>query len=390
MTKIEEYVLELLKCALNKDCIPSKALSELSKEEMEGVLEEAKIQTVEGFVLSKALELNPRFKEEYENELMAEVTRNIYVITEHVRIGTALEKAGIEYVMIKGCASGEYYNNPTYRGMGDVDVLVSQKDTSKAEEVLLKLGYIATGKLTEYHNTYYFNGKSCELHDKISDLTEGNFEFADLTNDIIKSKRKIKTVIGEIFVPSPYYHGIIMLFHFYRHLFEGIGLRHLCDWAVFIQSEYGKNVSDELFEIAKENKLRKLFEAMNGASSFGFGFEKIKYNDSSISKELLEDIFSSGNFGRKGRRNNAWLGFYINHSFEKQSMFNRLIDVMKKKVYRLHPNIGGSRVIFAFWFALVPFYYLFTLISGKTKISDIKSNKSFAKDRNEFLANFFE
>ena len=47
-------------------------------------------------------------------------------------------------------------------------------------------------------------------------------------------------------------HGIVLLLHAYRHLIDtGIGVRHLCDWAMFISGFK----EDEFVEIFKERFL---------------------------------------------------------------------------------------------------------------------------------------
>lgn len=53
--------------------------------------------------------------------------------------------------------------------------------------------------------------------------------------------------------PEPFYHGLIMLLHMRHHLLaEGMGLRHLCDWAVFVD-----HFSDDEFRAMFEKKLKK-------------------------------------------------------------------------------------------------------------------------------------
>ena len=39
------------------------------------------------------------------------------------------------------------------------------------------------------------------------------------------------------YVPSTFHHGIVLLLHTISHISStGVGLRHLCDWLVFVES----------------------------------------------------------------------------------------------------------------------------------------------------------
>ena len=53
-------------------------------------------------------------------------------------------------------------------------------------------------------------------------------------------------------MPSHFHHGLNLLLHTNQHLLgEGLGLRHLCDWAVF-----AAGFSDEEFRELFEEKLK--------------------------------------------------------------------------------------------------------------------------------------
>lgn len=388
MTKVEEQVLELTRCAINKDHIASENLRNLTDEEMNNIIKEAKAQAVVGLILPVIFIYNPTFREKYENHMLSTVSHNIQITNEHVRVGTALDKAEIEYVIIKGCASAEYYPNPTYRAMGDIDVLVRPKDFKAACEVLKKLGYISHGETNKHHHCFSCNGKICELHHIISYVTEDGNDLSKLTDDIIISRKKIHTVSGEIFVPSPYYHGLIMLLHVYKHLFVGIGLRHICDWAVFINSDDGQKVYHDLLDAAKSYSISVLFNTITNASKQYLTYsasKTINKVDAELSKEFIKMVMSDGNFGRK-YSNQTWTIFLNGSYSDKQSPFKRMYNAVKVNIHCRLPKTRNNKFLFLLGFLSTPFYYGFMYITKKKKLPKIIKNKIVAKEKNQLFS----
>ena len=59
----------------------------------------------------------------------------------HTMLNGLLNQAKIPYVILKGCASAEYYDDPLLRTMGDVDFYVPPAYFEKADKLLLKNGF---------------------------------------------------------------------------------------------------------------------------------------------------------------------------------------------------------------------------------------------------------
>ena len=59
----------------------------------------------------------------------------------HTMLNELLNQAKIPYVILKGCASAEYYDDPLLRTMGDVDFYVPPEYFEKADKLLLKNGF---------------------------------------------------------------------------------------------------------------------------------------------------------------------------------------------------------------------------------------------------------
>ena len=121
----------------------------------------------------------------------------------------------------------------------DVDFLVKECDIERVDKLLTADGYVARKKEHSHHITYTKNGIRAEMHflppgipeGKTGERIKGYFE------NITDEARDAKTSVGSICVPSDFHHGMLLLLHTIHHLTgDGLGLRHLCDWAVFVSS----------------------------------------------------------------------------------------------------------------------------------------------------------
>ena len=131
--------------------------------------------------------------------------------------------------------------------------------------------------------------------------------------DVMEQAREIQVEGEKLRVPSRFHHGLILLLHTSHHLTgEGIGLRHLCDWAVFVAS-----MTDEEFRQLFEEKLKAI-----GMWRFARLLTQtcIRYlgcparpwtgkEEPDLTAAMIRDIFDGGNFGNKEekRKQEAYL-----------------------------------------------------------------------------------
>ena len=126
----------------------------------------------------------------------------------------------------------------------------------------------------------------------------------EYTADIFEKAQKKRVGDGEAVLPSQFHHGLIFLLHTCHHLTgEGVGLRHLCDWAVFENS-----LSDRKFRELFEEKLKKLglwcfAQILTRCSIKYLGAEEREWAvaDEVVVDSLMEDILTGRNFGKKDK-----------------------------------------------------------------------------------------
>lgn len=209
---------------------------------------------------------------------------------------------GIPFVIIKGTAAAAYYPKPQLRTMGDIDFLVGENDFEAARALLEKNGYtyrLDYGDGRDY--TYTKGGVVFELHHRYSDL-EFNIEPILITG--IKNA-VTKTVSGHSFPALPdCENGLVLLDHIRHHLYGGLGLRQIIDWAAFASAILSdETYSSRFLPLLQNVGLVKFCETVTKMCKLYLGLpDSITWcdgADTATAVELLENVFKSGNFGRK-------------------------------------------------------------------------------------------
>lgn len=216
------------------------------------VLREAKTQAVTQLADSVLDESKLTIDEanQWKQAASADIANNIRIAHNHKLLNEWFGKAGIPYVILKGAASASYYPIPTYRSMGDVDFLVKSEDLEQAGKVLEGKELKPWDEEHISHIVYRGPRMHYEMHFNLAGTPEGKPGdlVREYTRDIFEKAEAQRVGDGEAVLPSPFHHGLILLLHTCHHLTgEGVGLRHLCDWAVF-ENRFSNDEFKEMFE----------------------------------------------------------------------------------------------------------------------------------------------
>ena len=300
MNKQAEILLKLLSRSLFDQKI------ELQSENWEDVLQEAKLQTVVQLAfagINKSM-LSADDLQKWEAASASVIANNIRIIHNHELLHKWMSESEIPYVVLKGCASASYYPIPVYRNMGDVDFLVPSDKLKQAGKALESNGLKPWNEEHIAHIVYRKDGMHLEMHFNVAGLPEGKAgeTVREYLADIFQQSALHKTENGEMVFPSPFHHGLVLLLHTCHHMTgEGIGLRHLCDWAVFVNSFSDKEFCDLFEEKLKAVGLWKFAKVLTAISIKYLGVNQKQWaqSDESLVDKLMEDILSGGNFGIK-------------------------------------------------------------------------------------------
>ena len=222
----------------------------------------------------------------------------------HTMLNELLNQAKIPYVILKGCASAEYYDDPLLRTMGDVDFYVPPAYFEKADKLLLKNGFKSNEIDHEYEKAYTKDDVVFELHNTVNGVPGGKvgIKIRRYFDDVFDKSELKHFDLAEYYSPSPFHHGLVMLLHVARHMVTGgIGLRHFCDWAVFVDK-----VGDDFAQMF-ENTLKQvgLWRFAQIMTQFCIAYLGLKPQawvgniDKKFLDDLKNDVFAGGNFGHK-------------------------------------------------------------------------------------------
>ncbi len=349
---------------------------DFSQVDFSALYSEAKNQRVEGVVFQKIPSNLPEncnevYKSWY-NRALHTLSINLNISNAHVIINNLLKKNNIRYSIIKGCTAARYYPQPVYRSMGDVDFLVEPKDVKRVKTILEENGFVESEDAEEhsYHISFEKSKIHYELHFAVSDEGYGSSEnFAkEVLNEAVPVQ--LYNDLGEIFIASEKHHCMIMLAHMKKHMvMYGMGLRHVCDWALFINKYSSEEFVSSFKEEIKRSGFWEFAQEMSQISHIYLGadykdwFGKIDYENS---KKLMEYIFASGNFGMK-REGINWM--FIEPTKRKTGgVFLQLYRSYVYLVGEMFPKAKNNKLLFVLCFIYAPFRYIFRVITGKKKL----------------------
>ena len=220
----------------------------------------------------------------------------------HKYLHEILTKNGIPYCILKGAASARYYPNPLLRAMGDVDFYVPPEYTAQARDIFSAEGFQFKNEDHRYHISIYKDAMRLEMHFAPIALPQSEMAsvFFEYWSDLLEGASLVQDVFSEYVLPSDFHHGFILLTHFQAHLISiGVGLRHVCDWAVFANSFSNDEFVALFEERLKRVGLWRLAQVLSlvAVRYLGMPHKPWMGEDYALATALMEDIWRGGNFG---------------------------------------------------------------------------------------------
>ena len=397
MNKSETILTALVKAALKSETYNPK--EELTTETILDIYKESIAQTVVSLAFEALPENARKDVPQFETAAFGSLTNNIRVTSEHIAIGKVLEDSGIPYCILKGYASAYYYPNPESRTMGDVDFLVAPSDVERATKALENIGYLPAedADIHDFHIEFFKGQNIAEMHYSISRTTEFGFDPSTITNDILASARFCQTEFGKMKIPDPYHHAIINLLHIYRHYVgTGIGLRHLCDWAVFAASKDYDDITDKFLEFTDKWHLTHFCQMLSQISVRYLGIENkdgFGRFDEKLCCEFMDDIMHLGNFGRKSVNYQGLINLFDAKTPDKkdENYISSFFSSIKSVVCTHWPKAEHNTIILIVGTVVFSAKYLIRSIMGKRQklhlIDDYKQAKKQVKLRSKLIDN---
>lgn len=198
-------------------------------------------------------------------------------------IEEGLGSGGIPFITFKGAVLRGLYPVAESRSMGDIDILISEKDREKSDEILTSMGfelYSYDGAVKEYVK----NGVLLEVHTRLFSQPCGVFDDAFDNADFLQGKGQL----------DDSFHFAYLIAHTANHLkYTGAGIRFVLDLAV-MQRERQIDFN-RVFEILEGVGLAKFARAILSVCFEWFGTgEKYTEDTQRLQRYLVEDgVFGS-------------------------------------------------------------------------------------------------
>ena len=183
---------------------------------------------------------------------------------------------------------------------------------------------------------------------------------------------------------------------------EGIGLRHLCDWAVFAAS-----FSEKEFRSIFEEKLKRIglwkfaciltrtAERYLGCSKQGWAADPVVFRGDAeadeLTREVIRDIFTGGNFGRKqeGRVYETYLiSSRGKDGVGRRNMFQQAIRSVNEMVYTHWPLAKRMKFLLPAGWAYYCTRYLIRIAMGKRAPIHLRELGERARERRNVYEKF--
>lgn len=346
--------------------------------------------------IKKSSEIPAEAYSSFEETALSLSSKSLHIHGNHAVIDKLFCDNNIDYSVLKGCSSAYYYPRPDYRCMGDVDFIIKKEDYAKTRDILVRNGFKRWIRNTKHHIVFSKKDIHTELHFSPAGIPDkGKFSLLlkELFEDIIENSEHVKNLIG-FNKPSHFHHGLILLCHTYHHLLsEGIGLRHLCDWAVFVNS-----FSNEEFTKLFEEKLKKasLWKFARLLSLTAVQFLDLPYREwmgeceENFTYLLISDIIEGGNFGKKDKERYSQGNIISNKGEDgiSKNMPAQFITWANSVIETKWPKAKKIRILIPLGWIIFGGRYAVRMFFGKRK--NIVSKKIIvkAKSRKEIYSNF--
>lgn len=290
----QQALLELLKASLfgTEPDFPEGV-------DWDAVLQEAKDQTV---VALAAPAVPEEEAERWRIPAAQNKMRFFQILDEQTKLVKLFQDAGIPMVILKGCAAAMYYPEPLRRTMGDIDFIVPPERFEDARRLMTDSGYEFDHDIGDDRDYSYCKGNVfLELHHHYSDP---GWDIDPLIADGM-----IRPLMGDMYgkdfpVLPAEINGLVLLDHVRHHLFDGLGIRQIIDWMMFIHMFLDDEAWENRFApLARKANLETFAITMTKMCKLWFGLPDsvvwCEKADKETARQLLDTVFDFGNFGRK-------------------------------------------------------------------------------------------
>ena len=309
----QSLVIDIIKASLWNTRLESTCYNEVSFEEYEEFKLHALLMLPVPILSS--LRMTDELRKKWEREICALFSYNC-----RYRYIQDTLPITVPYVILKGTAAAQYYPVPDNRIMGDIDIIPSREYFEIACNELLENGYVEISSMGELergrHRTFIKNEIPVEVHAFFASMNDP--EKAQAFDDMIVQNINSSHVLPDL------YNGMVLIEHINQHLEEGVGLRQIIDWMLFVDKCLSDENWDSFQVLLQKTGLEKLAITTTKMCELYLGLPDRNWcngADKKLCKSLMEYVLASGSFGNKYAKKENQIVSRLSRSKKSLSLF---------------------------------------------------------------------
>lgn len=288
--------------------------------------------------------------------------------------------ADCDYVVLKGMAAAQYYPRPELRNLGDIDFLVNAQNADEISQAILSMGYQEHSE-NDCHVCFVKKPAALEMHHEIPGIPYGKTgeKVREFVKGILQSAKTVSYGSNTFKSPDDMYNGVVLLLHMQHHMVsEGLGLRHLTDWACYINKTHSETFWQELLPFFKSIGIYKYAQVMTKLCSLYLGSlcpDWAEEAEGALCEAIIKDVLSGGNFGRLDETRKA-SGMMVSEHGKggvKHGKLYNLARALHTSMFTVYPIVKKVPVLYPFLYVWRVLLYVFKVIKGE-RVSLIKAS----------------
>lgn len=229
------------------------------------------------------------------------------------KISHSWSAAGCRGVLMKGQANSLLYPVPGHRACGDIDVYMLDDNYELGNTVAAESGARVSTHWYK-HSQIHYCGQMIENHRYFVHTRDGKRgkELDRRLRELVSSDTYSFYPDTEICLPPAQFNALFLTYHAFAHFIsEGIKLKQILDWAMFLKSEYHNVDWNAFYADCDRFHLRRFADVMNDIAVNIFGVSipdgtvcTVSPYTAKVLDSALHDkdyVFSSGKSGLANR-----------------------------------------------------------------------------------------
>lgn len=315
----------------------------------------AKMQSVPG-ILAKTMLADREFQNNMPKEirlkLKSVVVSNVMTFNSMTDVikkaSVALTEAGIPHALLKGHSLAVNYPFPEMRQCGDIDLYVGMDNSVAAHKILsamaTKIDPESDAKWGK-HFSAHVGDIQIEVHRHTCDHSTKKFgriykEAAQ--KGLNEGLAKVEFDGVAVSAPAVDFNAFYIFDHLFDHfLTSGIGLRHLCDWMLFLHTHKDEIDRNYLKQLLQDMELLEAWQVFGCVLVKHLGLPEDEfpfYAESDKADKVFSFVLSDGNFGKTTgyytRRSSSYLLTKMNALWCHLTRGVKMLRLFPRQVFR--------------------------------------------------------